>query len=174
MWIQSLVSCPTHENTPPLFHQERYQQQETSPSFISEAPTHLSKGFSTRCGNLSESVLKDLLIIMAKEVNPLRAACSKQQPSGVYSSSSCLVWQCIRRACRKLCVAWAWNSYREELLFQMSCYIIKQERKEGGDRASCLFGTLHSAHPASILHQIPTARPIHSSWVAEPLTVISC
>lgn len=56
------------------------------------------------------------------------------------------------------------SSYGEELLFQMSCYIIKQERKEEKKKqAAFLAQTLQSAQPASLLHQIPTARPIHGS-----------
>lgn len=33
------------------------------------------------------------------------------------------------------------ETQEEELHFQMSCYIIKQERKKGGGNASCLSGT---------------------------------
>lgn len=133
MWIQSLVSCPTHKNTTSLFHQYRYQQQETSPSFISEAPTHLSKGFWTRCGNLAESLLKDPRRYYGKGHSSFeRAACSKQQPFGVCSARSCSLRQYFRRAYEKLWtfIVWAQSCYRAELLFQASCYIIKQERKK--------------------------------------------
>lgn len=179
MWIQSLVSCPTHKNTTSLFHQYRYQQQETSPSFISEAPTHLSKGFWTRCGNLAESLLKDPRRYYGKGHSSFeRAACSKQQPSGVCSARSCSLRQYFRRAYEKLWtfIVWARSCYRAELLFQASCYIIKQERKKKKKttQAAFLAQTLQSAQTASLLHQIPTARPIRSSWVSEPLTVISC
>lgn len=145
MWIQSLVSCPTHKNTTSLFHQYRYQQQETSPSFISEAPTHLSKGFWTRCGNLAESLLKDPRRYYGKGHSSFeRAACSKQQPSGVCSARSCSLRLYFRRAYEKLWtfIVWARSCYRAELLFQASCYIIKQERKKKKkNNTSCLSGS---------------------------------